>query len=92
MAISILYQDYYESALSSASGAVVFRVVDAAGLPYDGVLRPQISVAGSGRVRNLYRTGDIPGTYAVDIRTGTATMQLTLTIGDVTSSVIIPVF
>jgi len=67
-------------------------VVDASGLPYTGALRPQISVAGSGTVRNLYRSGDIPGTYAVDIRTGTASMQLTLTIGDVSSSVVIPVF
>jgi len=77
---------------SSSSAAVVFRVVDAAGLPYAGSLRPQISVAGSGTVRNMYRSGDIPGTYAIDIRTGTASMQLNLTIGEATSSVTIPVF
>ncbi len=92
VAISILYQDLFDSVRASSSGAVVFRVVDASGLPYTGALRPQISVAGSGTVRNLYRAGDIPGTYAVDIRTGTASMQLDLTIGDVTSSVTIPVF
>ena len=92
VAISILYQDHYDSVRSSSFGAVVFRVVDASGLPYSGALRPQISVAGSGTVRNLYRAGDIPGTYAVDIRTGTSNMQLNFTIGDVTSNVIIPVF
>jgi hypothetical protein len=39
----------------------------------------------------LYRTGDIPGTYAVDIRTGTLSMQLSFTIGAVSESVYIPV-
>ncbi|MEO8371417.1 MAG: S8 family serine peptidase [Candidatus Solibacter sp.] len=92
VAISVLHQDYYDSVRTTSSAAVVFRVVDASGLPYTGALRPQISVAGSGTVRNLYRAGDIPGTYAVDIRTGTSSMQLDLTIGDVTSSVVIPVF
>ena len=90
--ISIANSDNADSQRSSSSGAVVFRVVDASGLPYTGSLRPQISVEGSGTVRNLYRAGDIPGTYAVDIRTGTTSMQLNFTIGDVTSSVIIPVF
>ena len=90
--ISVLYQDYYDSARSSSFAAVVFRVVDAAGLPYTGSATPQISVTGSGSVRRLYRPGDIPGTYAVDIRTGTSSMQLNLSVGDVTSSVVIPVF
>jgi len=50
-------------------------------------------VAGSGTVRRLYIAGDIPGTYAVDIRTGTTTasMQLSFTIGTVSESVTIPV-
>ncbi len=89
--ISILYQDNFDQARSTATEAVVFRVVDAAGLPYTGSLRPQFTVAGSGTVRALYGTGDIPGTYAVDIRTGTLGMQLTFTIGTVSESVYIPV-
>ena len=89
--ISILYQDYFDYARSSSTQAVVFRVVDAAGLPYTGSLRPQFTVAGSGTVRSLYIAGDIPGTYAVDIRTGTLSMQLSFTIGTVSESVYIPV-
>jgi hypothetical protein len=91
--ISILYQDFFDFARSSSTQAVVFRVVDAAGLPYTGSLRPQFTVAGSGTVRSLYIAGDIPGTYAVDIRTGTAgtDMQLSFTVGAVSESVTIPV-
>jgi hypothetical protein len=89
--ISILYQDNFDYARSSSMQAVVFRVVDAAGLPYTGSLRPQLTLAGSGTVRALYSTGDIPGTYAVDIRTGTLSMQLSFTIGAVSESVYIPV-
>jgi hypothetical protein len=89
--ISILYQDYSDSARSSSTQAVVFRVVDVAGLPYTGSLRPQLTVSGSGTVRALYSAGDIPGTYAVDIRTGTGSMQLNFTIGTASASVYIPV-
>ena len=91
--ISILYQDYIDSARSSSAQAVVFRVVDAAGLPYTGSLRPQFTVAGSGTVRAFYSAGNIPGTYAVDIGTGagTGTMQLNFTVGTATASVYIPV-
>jgi hypothetical protein len=41
----------------------------------------------------LYSAGNIPGTYAVDIRTGagTGTMQLNFTVGTATASVYIPV-
>jgi hypothetical protein len=89
--ISILYQDYFDYARTSSAQAVVFRVVDAAGLPYTGPLRPQYTVTGAGTVRSLYSAGDIPGTYAVDIRMGTANMQLNFTIGSVSESVLIPV-
>jgi minor extracellular serine protease Vpr len=89
--ISVLYQDFFDGVRSSSTQAVVLRVVDAAGLPYTGSLRPTV-VADSGSLRNFYRTGTIPGTYAVDIRTGTASMQLTFTIGDVKQTVTIPVF
>jgi hypothetical protein len=89
--ISILYQDYFDYARSTSSQAVVFRVVDAAGLPYTGALRPQTTVAGSGSAVRPYAAGDIPGTYAVDIRTGTTSMQLTFTVGTASASVVIPV-
>ena len=69
----MLYQDYYDAVRTSSTQAVVLRIVDAAGLPYNGSLRPAIALPGSGTVRSFYRTGTIPGTYAVDIRTGTAT-------------------
>ena len=62
-----------------------------AGLPYTGPLRPQFTVTGAGTVRSLYSAGDIPGTYAVDIRMGTVNMQLNFTIGSVSESVLIPV-
>jgi hypothetical protein len=90
--ISILYQDYYDAIRTSASQAVVFRVVDVAGLPYAGSMRPHISIGGAGSLRNLYRAGTIPGTYAVDIRTGTGNMELDITIGGITESVVIPVY
>jgi hypothetical protein len=90
--ISVLYQDYYDPVRTSSTQAVVLRIVDSAGLPYTGSLRPAIAISGSGTLRNFYRTGTIPGTYAVDIRTGTADMQLSFTIGTVTETVVIPVF
>ena len=91
--ISVLYQDYYDSVRASSTAAVVFRVVDAAGLPYTGSLRPQLVVSGSGTASRLYSAGDIPGTYAVDIRTGASTgdMQLSFTVGTASASVVIPV-
>ena len=90
--ISILYQDYSDPIRSTSFQAVVLRVVDVAGLPYGGPVLPRYSVSGSGTVRALYRTGTIPGTYAVDIRTGTSNMELTFTAGAVTQTVVIPVF
>jgi minor extracellular serine protease Vpr len=90
--ISVLYQDYWDYMRSTSYAAVVFRVVDAAGLPYTGSLRPTCSYAG-GSVRAFYFAGDIPGTYAVDIRTGLASaMTLKFTIGDVSQTVSIPLY
>src|SRR5205085_7132189 len=40
--ITVLYQDNFDPARSVSTQAVVFRVVDAAGLPYSGTLRPQV--------------------------------------------------
>jgi minor extracellular serine protease Vpr len=91
--ISTLYQDFVDPAGSNSSGAVVFRVVDVAGLPFTGSLQPTVTVAaGGGRVRRVYPGGDIPGTYAVDIRLGSATLQLTIQIGNVSQDVFIGVF
>ena len=90
----MLYQDWYETPRISATEAVVFRVVDAAGLPYSGRQQPVVSatVSGSGVICRTYRAGTIPGTYAVDIRTGTSSMTLSIAVGDVTESVVIPVY
>ena len=89
--ISIIYQDFFDFVRSTSLQAVIIRVVDASGLPYTGTATPQISASG-GTVRNFYRIGDIPGTYAVDIRTGTAaSVGLTFTIGDISAQVVIPV-
>jgi hypothetical protein len=90
--ISILYQDFFDPIRVTSVQAVVLRVLDAAGLPYRGTATPQITVSGAGTVRAFYRIGDIPGTYAVDIRTGTANMGITFTIGSVSTDVVIPVF
>jgi len=90
--ISILYQDYYDPVRVTSAQAVVLRLVDVAGLPYTGLLQPRYTVTGSGTVRAFYRTGTVPGTYAVDIRTGTSSMQLTFTVGSLSETVVIPVF
>jgi subtilisin family serine protease len=89
--ISILYQDFFDPIRATSVQAVVLRVLDAAGLPYRGGATPQVAVSGSGTLRAFYRLGDIPGTYAVDIRTGTANMDLTFTIGGISTDVVIPV-
>jgi subtilisin family serine protease len=90
--ITILHQDYSDLTRSMSYGAVVFRIVDVAGLPYTGSLTPQIAMtAGGGTIREAYRAGDIPGTYAVDIRAGTSTMQLNISIAGMTQAVFIGV-
>ncbi len=91
--VSVLYQDLQDPVQTLSTQAVVFRVVDVAGLPYTGTVRPQISItSGPGSIRSSYRIGDIPGTYATDIRTGTTSMQLSISIdGSTAASVVIPV-
>jgi len=90
--ISVLWSDDFDSANSTASEAVVFRVVDVAGLPLSPSSPPQVVVsAGVGSVRGVYRVGSVPGTYAIDIRTGASSMQLAITAGDATQTVTIPV-
>jgi minor extracellular serine protease Vpr len=92
-ALSILYQDFADPAGSFSNQAVVFRVVDVAGLPYAGSLQPTVTVAaGGGRIRRTGSAGDIPGTYAVDVRLGSATLQLTIQIGTLSQDVFIGVF
>jgi minor extracellular serine protease Vpr len=91
--LSILYQDFADPAGSFSNEAVVFRVVDVAGLPYTGSLQPTVTVtAGGGRLRRSASIGDIPGTYAIDIRMGSATLQLTIKIGNLSQDVFIGVF
>lgn len=90
--ITVLHQDYSDPSRTVSDGAVVFRIVDIAGLPYTGSLTPQIAMAaGGGSIRRSYRAGDIPGTYAVDIRAGTSTMQLNISIAGMTQTVFIGV-
>ena len=89
--VSVLYQDWYDTARASSTAAVVFRVVDAAGLPYSGAIAPAVSGT-NGTVLRTYRSGTIPGTYAVDIRMGTAPMTVNIVVGGVTESVVIPVY
>jgi hypothetical protein len=90
--ISILYYDIQDSAQSTASKAVVFRIVDVAGLPFGGPAMPNVSISmGGGTVRNVYRTGSVPGTYAVDVKTGASTMQVDISVGSLTQSVSIPI-
>ena len=89
--VSVLYQDWWDDARSSATAAVVFRVVDAAGLPYTGSLAPVVTGT-NGTVRRTCRAGTIPGTYAVDVRAGTANLTVNITAGAVTESVVIPVY
>ncbi len=89
--ISVLYQKNQVRSGLTTTYAVVFRIVDAAGLPLNGVT-PQVSIAaGGGSLRGVYRAGTVPGTYAVDLRGGTGTMQLNITAGDATQTVFIGV-
>jgi hypothetical protein len=91
--ISILYQDFSDPARANAPGAVIFRVVDAAGLPFDDSSVPKVTMPeGGGTVRRVYAAGSVPGTYAVDLRTGTSNMTLQIVAGDVTQTVVIGVF
>jgi minor extracellular serine protease Vpr len=92
--ITVIHQDNSDPAGSASTRAVVFRVVDVAGLPYTGSAAPRISVTSgtdTGSIRATYRFGDIPGTYATDIRTGASTMELAITVGGVSTTVVIPV-
>jgi hypothetical protein len=89
--VSVLYQDWWDYARTSATAAVVFRIVDAAGLPYTGAVTPTVTGT-NGTVRRTYRAGTIPGTYAIDVRTGTTDLILNIAIGGVTESVVIPVY
>jgi hypothetical protein len=75
------------SARQSVTAAIVFRIVDAAGLPLD--VKPTVSAdATSGvRVNTVYQAGDIPGTYAVDLRFGTANPTITISAGAITQTV-----
>lgn len=88
--VSVLYQDWHDSPQSTSTAAVVFRVVDAAGLPYSGTTTPRVTGA-SGSVR-AYRAGSIPGTYAVDVRTGTTSMTVNIVVDGITETVTIPVY
>jgi hypothetical protein len=90
--ITVLYQDYSDPIRTVSYEAVVFRIVDIAGLPYTGTLTPRVAMtAGGGSIRDAYLAGDIPGTYAVDIRAGTSTMQLSISIAGMTQAVFIGV-
>ncbi|MEO8026270.1 MAG: S8 family serine peptidase, partial [Bryobacteraceae bacterium] len=76
------------SARQSVSRAIVLRVVDIAGLGLD--IRPTVEADASGaRVNSVYPTGDIAGTYAVDIRLGTSNATFTITVGDVKQTAIV---
>jgi hypothetical protein len=90
--ISVLYEDYTDAAGSFSNQAVVFRITDVAGLPYTGSLIPTVTMStGGGRIRSTYQAGDIPGTYAVDIRAGSSLMEIDIAVGDVTQAVLIGV-
>lgn len=89
--VSVLYQDWYDYARTSSTAAVVFRVVDGAGLPYSGSVAPVVTGT-NGTVRRTYRAGTVPGTYAVDVRMGTANLTVNIAVGGVTESVVIPVY
>jgi minor extracellular serine protease Vpr len=91
--ISIIYSDFFDFSRSTAPGAIVFRIVDTAGLPLGTAGTPKVVIsAGGGTVRSVSQGGDIPGTWSVDLRTGTSDMQIDITVGSVTQSVVIPIF
>jgi hypothetical protein len=92
-AISIVYSDSFDFSRSTAPTAIVFRIVDAAGLPFASTDTPKVTIsAGGGTVRTVAKAGDIPGTWSVDLRTGTSDMEIDISVGGVTQSVIIPIF
>ncbi len=91
--ISITHQSVVESPRSVVTRAVVFRFVDAAGLPIESSTPPKVSVV-AGTLRDVYQYGDIPGTWAVDVRTGASStlLEVDITAGSLQQSVFIFVF
>ncbi len=75
------------SARQSVTGAIVFRIVDAAGLPLEATPTVTADATSGVLVNQVYQTGDIPGTYAIDLRFGTANPTITITAGTITQSV-----
>ncbi len=90
--ITILYTDSSDSPKSSSTAAIIFRVVDGAGLPLNSSAPISVNIsAGGGTVRSVYAASSVPGTYAVNLQTGTSNMEVDITIAGITQSVIIPI-
>lgn len=90
--IAILYQDFQDPSSSLSKEAILIRVTDVAGLPYASSKPVATVAAGGGSVRSIYSIGDIPGTYAMDIRTGTGNMEIDISVGGATQKVFIGIF
>lgn len=90
--IAVLYSAFNVSANTAVSPAMYIRVLDVAGLPLGGV-KPVVTADSTSKavVRNVTPIGDIPGTYQVDVRMGTATATFTINAGAATQTVVIPV-
>ena len=73
--ISILYQDASDQAFTTAVRAVIFRVVDAAGLPFAGPVTPTVRVTSVDGTAHAYRYGTVPGTFATDVRMGSGALH-----------------
>ncbi|MBI4904269.1 MAG: S8 family serine peptidase [Acidobacteria bacterium] len=90
-AISVVYSDASNSARAASSQAVIVRLLDEAGLPYTGTEVPSARVLTAGTVTRIYRYGDFPGTYALDVRMGTSDLAVSISAGAVTQTAVIPV-
>jgi minor extracellular serine protease Vpr len=84
----VLYQPYTDST-GFHRDEFVFRLVDAAGLPYQGTIKPTVTSDQSQGVSSVYATGNFPGTYAVDVRLASGLNTFTITAGSVTQTVVI---
>lgn len=90
--IAVLYSDYYERPATAVEAAVAFRIVDAAGLPYRGALKPTVTISDGATLSRVYPLGDIPSTYGIDFRAGASAIRVDISVGGISTRVTIPVF
>lgn len=86
--VAVVYQPYTDS-VGTHTEEFIFRLLDQAGLPYQGSLQPSVVSDQTRGVRSVYGIGDIPGTYTVNVRLASGLNTFTITAGPVTQTVVV---